>query len=139
MRISFLSIPLIGLIMQGCSFTTLPGSQLVSPGYMRVNLCQKLDTPAICKSKFGEFKKRAIVKDISSTAGYMIPDSMGWGWVVNKVDSSFIFYDPVLGEEITPQPGDFIPGNFEPALRVPCTKNASCTQEQVLTAWKDSI
>ncbi|WP_272570326.1 hypothetical protein [Providencia sp. PROV255] len=127
------------LALQGCTFNTLPGSQLVAPGYMRVNLCQKLDTPELCKSKFGEFKKRLIVKDISSTAGYIIPDSVGWEWAVNKVNAPFIFYDPELKAEIRPQAGDFIPGNFEPAIKVPCTKDASCGHQQVLTAWKDSI
>lgn len=126
-------------VLQGCAFNTLPGSQLVAPGYMRVNLCQKLDAPELCLSKFGEFKKRLIVKNISSSAGYIIPDSVGWGWVVNKVKAPFIFYDPVLDQEITPRPGEFVPGNFEPALKVPCTKTASCSKEQVLTAWKDSI
>lgn len=127
------------LALQGCTFHTLPGSQLVAPGYMRVNLCQKLDSPELCKSKFGEFKKRLIVKDISSTAGYIIPDSVGWGWAVNKVSAPFVFYDPELKTEIYPQEGDFIPGNFEPAIKVPCTKDASCSHQQVLTAWKDSI
>lgn len=60
----------------------------------------KLDSPELCKSKFGEFKKRLIVKDISSTAGYIIPDSVGWGWVVNKVNAPFVFYDPELKTEI---------------------------------------
>ncbi|EMI2315858.1 MULTISPECIES: hypothetical protein [Enterobacterales] len=127
------------LALQGCTFHTLPGSQLVAPGYMRVNLCQKLDSPELCKSKFGEFKKRLIVKDISSTAGYIIPDSVGWGWVVNKVNAPFVFYDPELKTEIPPLEGEFIPGNFEPALKVPCTKDATCSHQQVLTAWKDSI
>ncbi|OBU10524.1 hypothetical protein [Providencia rustigianii] len=130
---------LSAFVMQGCTFSTLPGSQLVAPGYMRVNLCQKLDTPELCSSKFGEFRKRLVVKDISSTAGFIIPDSVGWGWAVNKVNVPFIFYDPILEQEITPRPGEFVPGNFEPALRVPCTKTVSCSKEQVLIAWKDSI
>lgn len=134
-----LAVLFTGLALQGCTFHTLPGSQLVAPGYMRVNLCQKLETPELCRSKFGEFKKRLVVKDISSTAGYIIPDAVGWGWVVNKVNAPFVFYDPLLKEEVTPMAGVFIPGNYEPAIKIPCTINASCSNAQVLSAWKDSI